>query len=198
MNRVGFDNQQCSVSPCADLADFDVRPRSLETQIQFIHRVSKLATHVEQERWRHRAICLVIMYEGSNRWSVCLHSTDVLDKALQYRKDLLNGELLWNNNGVAKEGSTLWIKESVLSKAKEPRHLSQIANTKIYFGHVTRRNNDYLERLVIFVKLEGSRPRGRSLRKSSDEIKQCTNKTSRYQIGFRLPAMLWIEISGEK
>lgn len=51
--------------------------------------------------------------------------------------------------------------ESVLREIKEPRRLLQIVNSELlkYF-HVTRRDNDDLERLVVYGKLEGTRLRG--------------------------------------
>lgn len=68
----------------------------------------------------------------------------------------------------------------VLNEIKEPKWLSKIVNTELikYYEHVSGRDdNDHLKRLVVYGKLAGISPRGRSPRRYSDQIKECT-KTS--------------------
>lgn len=50
---------------------------------------------------------------------------------------------------------------------KKPRRLPEIVNTKVlqYFDHVTRRDIDYVERLVVYDKMERTRPKSRFPRK---------------------------------
>lgn len=66
---------------------------------------------------------------------------------------------------------------SILDVIQEPQRLSQTVYSRIlrYFGHVSRRENDNLDRLIVQGKLEGRRPRGRSPKRWADQIKDLTN-----------------------
>lgn len=65
---------------------------------------------------------------------------------------------------------------SVLTEIDEPTRLSRMIYARItkFFGHVERRDPDNLERLVVQGKVQGARPRGRSPKRWTDQIKELT------------------------
>ncbi|PZC84789.1 hypothetical protein B5X24_HaOG203779 [Helicoverpa armigera] len=62
---------------------------------------------------------------------------------------------------------------SILQELGVTRRLSTIVQTRIlqYFGHVSRRDNNSIERLVVQGKVEGTRSRGRSPMRWTDQVK---------------------------
>ncbi|CAH2265177.1 jg16833 [Pararge aegeria aegeria] len=54
--------------------------------------------------------------------------------------------------------------KSILEELGITQRLSSIVQTRIltFFGHVSRRDNDSIERLVVQGRIEGTRSRGRS------------------------------------
>lgn len=65
---------------------------------------------------------------------------------------------------------------SILEELGIQERLSSVVKRRIlkYFGHVTRRKDDNLEKLVVQGKPEGKRPRGRSPRRWIDQVKEFT------------------------
>ncbi|KAI5639543.1 hypothetical protein NE865_08043 [Phthorimaea operculella] len=59
-------------------------------------------------------------------------------------------------------------------KIEKSERLSQICLNKIlkYFGHIARRSEDSLERLMVTGKVKGKRPRGHSPKRWSDQISE--------------------------
>lgn len=68
---------------------------------------------------------------------------------------------------------------SINNEINEAQRLSQIVLARIlkFFGHINRRDDNNLEKLVIQGKMEGKRPRGRSPMRWTDTIKATTNST---------------------
>ena len=62
---------------------------------------------------------------------------------------------------------------SILQELGITKRLSTIVQTRIlqYFGHVSRRDNNSIERLVVQGKVEGTRSRGRSPMRWTDQVK---------------------------
>lgn len=62
---------------------------------------------------------------------------------------------------------------SILQELGIKRRLSDLVQTRIlkFFGHVSRRDTDSIERLVVQGRVEGTRPRGRSPMRWTDQIK---------------------------
>lgn len=62
---------------------------------------------------------------------------------------------------------------SILRELGITQRLSTVVQSRIlqYFGHVSRRNNDSIERLVVQGKVEGARSRGRSPMRWTDQVK---------------------------
>ncbi|CAH2239712.1 jg6781 [Pararge aegeria aegeria] len=60
-----------------------------------------------------------------------------------------------------------------ISPLKNSQRLSSIVQARIltFFGHVSRRDNDSNERLVVQGRIEGTRSRGRSPMTWADQIK---------------------------
>lgn len=59
-------------------------------------------------------------------------------------------------------------------KIENAQRLSQTCLSKVlkYFGHIARRSDDNLERLIVTGKVEGKRPRGRSPKRWTDQIRE--------------------------
>lgn len=68
--------------------------------------------------------------------------------------------------------------QSVADEIQIPDQLSKIINRSIlkYYGHISRRDDDNLERLIIQGKMEGKRPRGRSPRRWTDQVKELSKR----------------------
>lgn len=68
---------------------------------------------------------------------------------------------------------------SILNELRIKDRLSTICRRRIlqFFGHISRRENDNLERLIVQGKVEGKRPRGRSPTRWIDQIKEITGKS---------------------
>lgn len=62
---------------------------------------------------------------------------------------------------------------SILQELGIKQRLSSIVQSRIltFFGHISRRDNTSVERLVVQGKVEGTRPRGRSPMRWTDQIK---------------------------
>lgn len=62
---------------------------------------------------------------------------------------------------------------SIIQELGITQRLSAVVQSRIltYFGHVSRRNNDSIERLVVQGKVEGVRSRGRSPMRWTDQVK---------------------------
>lgn len=77
---------------------------------------------------------------------------------------------------------------SILQELGIKQRLSALVQSRILklFGHISRRNNDSLDRLVVQGRVEGSRPRGRSPMRWTDQVKamvgdpvhECTRQTT--------------------
>ncbi|XP_071554988.1 uncharacterized protein [Temnothorax nylanderi] len=67
---------------------------------------------------------------------------------------------------------------SILKELNITDRLSTICRRRVlqYFGHITRRNQDNLEKLIVQGKVEGKRPRGRSPSRWLDQIKDITGQ----------------------
>ncbi|CAH2260556.1 jg18261 [Pararge aegeria aegeria] len=63
--------------------------------------------------------------------------------------------------------------KAILEELSITQRLSSIVQARIltFFGHVSRRDNDSIERLVVQGRIEGSRSRGRSPMRWADQIK---------------------------
>ena len=63
---------------------------------------------------------------------------------------------------------------SILAQLHIKQRLSTICHQRIlsYFGHIVRRGDENLEKLVIVGNVEGKRPRGRSPTRWSDQLKE--------------------------
>lgn len=68
---------------------------------------------------------------------------------------------------------------SILNELNIQDRLSTICRRRIlqYFGHITRRDKDNLEKLIVQGKVEGRRPRGRSPLRWLDQVKEFTGHT---------------------
>lgn len=96
----------------------------------------------------------------------------LLDTKICRQKE--NRRLRWDEIGIEGVPRTLRrIKESILGDINEPQWLSQIVNALIlkYFGYRSRRENNNLERLVVYGKMEETRMGSRFPRRWSDQIK---------------------------
>ncbi|XP_063829606.1 uncharacterized protein LOC135078934 [Ostrinia nubilalis] len=62
---------------------------------------------------------------------------------------------------------------SILQKLGVTQHLSTVVQSRIlqYFGHVSRRDDNSIERQVVQGKVEGTRSRGRSPMRWTDKVK---------------------------
>ncbi|CAH2243112.1 jg14408 [Pararge aegeria aegeria] len=72
----------------------------------------------------------------------------------------LNIPFVWNGN------------KAILEELGITQRLSSIVQARIltFFGHVSRRDNDSIERLVVHGRIEGTRSRGRSPMRWADQI----------------------------
>ncbi|CAH2234190.1 jg16639 [Pararge aegeria aegeria] len=63
--------------------------------------------------------------------------------------------------------------KAILEELGITQRLSSIVQARIltFFGHVSRRDNDSIERLVVQGRIEGTRSRGRSPMRWADQIK---------------------------
>ncbi|CAH2239999.1 jg3427 [Pararge aegeria aegeria] len=63
--------------------------------------------------------------------------------------------------------------ESILDELGKKQRLSSAVQARIlsFFGHVSRRNDLSIERLVVRGKVEGTRTRGRSPMRWTDQVK---------------------------
>jgi len=78
--------------------------------------------------------------------------------------------------------------ESILQELGIGQRLSSIVRTRIltFFGHVSRRGDVSVERLIVQGKIEGTRPRGRSPTRWTDQVRaaldgplhECTRKAA--------------------
>ncbi|KPI92872.1 hypothetical protein RR46_14093 [Papilio xuthus] len=78
--------------------------------------------------------------------------------------------------------------KSILEELGIKQRLSCIVRVRIltFFGHVCRRDDESIQRLVVQGKVEGNRPRGRSPMRRTDQIRaavdvplhQCTKKAA--------------------
>ncbi|KAL0879221.1 hypothetical protein ABMA27_003004 [Loxostege sticticalis] len=70
--------------------------------------------------------------------------------------------------------------ESILKELGIKQRLSSVVQARIltFFGHVSRRGNVSVERLVVQGKIEGTRPRGRSPMRWTDQIKAAAQEGS--------------------
>ncbi|KMQ81702.1 endonuclease-reverse transcriptase [Lasius niger] len=68
---------------------------------------------------------------------------------------------------------------SILNELEIKDRLSTICRRGIlrYFGHITRRDHNNLERLIVQGRIEGRRPRGRSPSRWIYQIKEITGKS---------------------
>ena len=66
--------------------------------------------------------------------------------------------------------------ESILSELRITTRLSTICIRRIltYFGHVVRRDSDNLEKTMLLGRVEGSRGRGRTPIRWTDQVKEAT------------------------
>lgn len=68
--------------------------------------------------------------------------------------------------------------QSILVERSVTTRLSSLCMRKVlqYFGHVARRRDDNVDRLIVMGEVQGRRSRGRSPMRWSDQIKQVTNQ----------------------
>ena len=68
---------------------------------------------------------------------------------------------------------------SILEELHIKERLSAVVHGRIlrYFGHVTRRETESIERLVVQGRVDGVRSRGRSSMRWTDQIKALTNSS---------------------
>ncbi|CAH2233773.1 jg11778 [Pararge aegeria aegeria] len=60
---------------------------------------------------------------------------------------------------------------SILRQLKITRRLSTCLKRILEYGHIARKDGHNLEKIVVTGKVEGKRPRGRSLTRWSDQIR---------------------------
>lgn len=78
--------------------------------------------------------------------------------------------------------------QSIRLELKVPTSLSAVVKSRIlsYFGHISRRGNDSVERLMVQGTVDGNRARGRSPTRWADQVKNmlanplhvCTRKAA--------------------
>ena len=73
---------------------------------------------------------------------------------------------------------------SILSQLGIETRLSSLCLQRIlsYFGHIMRRGDDSLEKLVIVGNIEGKRSRGRAPTRWSDQVKRATSLHGFYEV----------------
>lgn len=134
-----------------------------------------------QKTWRDSAITLntkktiiktlifpVLLY-GAETWSI---------KAVDRRK--IDAFELWCWRRVLRIPWTAKRTNlSIIQEVKEPQRLSKLVQGRIlrYFGHLQRRDVDNLERLIVQGQVEGTRSRGRSPIRWTDQIRASTDLT---------------------
>ncbi|CAH2244605.1 jg11719 [Pararge aegeria aegeria] len=76
---------------------------------------------------------------------------------------------------------------------------STLANRILsYFGHITRRGNESIEKLIVVGNVEGKRPRGRSPTRWSDQLRETGARTFYNAIQMAKDRTRWREILYDK
>jgi hypothetical protein len=89
--------------------------------------------------------------------------------------------------------------ESILKELKIKRRLSDEIQVRIirYFGHILRRELDNMGRLILQGKVEGTRIRGRSEMRWTDQITKSSGKTMHTLTTEALERDQWKEMNNE-
>ncbi|PZC85948.1 hypothetical protein B5X24_HaOG214313 [Helicoverpa armigera] len=144
--------------------------------------ISRSAMDKLRKIWRNRKIfrATKIRLVRTLVFPIFLYAAETWTLPEVERKKIDALEMWWWRRMLGVSRTEFRTNESILQELGIKQRLSSLVHSRIlsYFGHVCRRGEVAIERLVAQGRVEGTRPRGRSPMRWTDQIKAVVNGSS--------------------